>query len=216
MTGLQVIRSRAGQISGLGTPYIRRDFTYLVPGGSSIHRAADANRPGIRIATGVLMHQLTHGSLDQIAIPVYADRFSAAASGAHSAGGCIRIRRAKAPKPFCDLPGSRVLDDGYETNLVAIALPKGEAGRVAFVSEFLDDLKRSGWLRRAIDDGGLRGFEVIPPKSPTDHCAVRVIIRQSSSSARVLMPGLGHSRPGRSSNRSGHVPCAPKAEAKLE
>lgn len=41
-------------------PHIRRDFTYLVPGGSSIHRAADANRPRSASRQCVVMHQPTH------------------------------------------------------------------------------------------------------------------------------------------------------------
>jgi polar amino acid transport system substrate-binding protein len=148
--------------------HIRRDFTYLVPVGSSIHRADDANRPGIRIAV-VRGHASTAALIRLVkqASPVYAETEESAVdlvrTGQADAFASVRaivLRRST------DLPGSRVLDDGYETNLVAIALPKGGTGRIAFISEFLDDLKRSGWLRRAIEDGGLRGFEVVPPKEP--------------------------------------------------
>jgi len=148
--------------------HIRRDFTYLVPAGSSIHRVADANRPGIRIAA-VRGHASTAALVRLVkqAISVYAEtEYSAVDLVRTGEADAFASVRAIVLRRSADLPGSRVLDDGYETNLVAIALPKGEAGRVAFVSEFLDDLKRSGWLRRAIDDAGLLGFEVIPPKEP--------------------------------------------------
>jgi len=148
--------------------HIRRDFTYLVPAGSSIHRVADANRPGIRIAA-VRGHASTAALVRLVkqAIPVYAEtEYSAVDLVRTGEADAFASVRAIVLRRSADLPGSRVLDDGYETNLVAIALPKGEAGRVAFVSEFLDDLKRPGWLRRAIDDAGLLGFEVIPPKEP--------------------------------------------------
>jgi ABC-type amino acid transport substrate-binding protein len=36
-------------------PYIRRDFTYLVPANSSVRGVDDADRPGIRIATVSVM-----------------------------------------------------------------------------------------------------------------------------------------------------------------
>jgi hypothetical protein len=58
-----------------------------------------------------------------------------------------------------------VLDGRYGINLVALAVPKDRAGRLAYVSEVLDEMKRSGWLHRAIDSAGLRGFEVASPQS---------------------------------------------------
>jgi len=55
--------------------------------------------------------------------------------------------------------------DSYQSGFAGVAVAKGNAGRVAFVSEFLDDMKRSGSLRRLIDDLGLRGIDVVPPKN---------------------------------------------------
>jgi hypothetical protein len=58
------------------------------------------------------------------------------------------------------LPGSRVLDDSYQTNLAGVAVAKEKVERLGYVREFLDELKRSGSLRRMVDDNGLRGVEV--------------------------------------------------------
>jgi polar amino acid transport system substrate-binding protein len=60
------------------------------------------------------------------------------------------------------LPGSKVLADGYGVNLVALAVPKGQDRQLAYLSEFLGQMKQSGWLKRAIDAAGLQGFEVAP------------------------------------------------------
>jgi hypothetical protein len=49
------------------------------------------------------------------------------------------------------LPGSRVLDDSYQVNLAGIAENRG---RLAYFAEFLDDMKRSGSLKRAIEKLG--------------------------------------------------------------
>jgi polar amino acid transport system substrate-binding protein len=146
--------------------YIRRDFTYLVPAGSSIRSAVDADRPEVRIAA-VRGHASTAALVRVIkqAKPVYAEDFDPA----------IDLLRAGAADAFASvretlfrystqLSGSHVLHDGYETSLVGIAIQKRHPGRLAYISEFLDDVKRSGWLRRAIDDAGLRGFEVVAPK----------------------------------------------------
>jgi polar amino acid transport system substrate-binding protein len=55
-------------------PFAQLEFTYLVPNGSSIHRIADADRPGVRVAV-VRNHVSTlalSGLLKQ-ATPVYAE-----------------------------------------------------------------------------------------------------------------------------------------------
>ena len=46
------------------------------------------------------------------------------------------------------LPGSRVLADRYGTSLSAMAVPKGHAGRLAYVSEFIEEAKASGLVQR--------------------------------------------------------------------
>jgi len=61
------------------------------------------------------------------------------------------------------LPGSRVLDDRYGANLVGLAVPKGQAGRLAYISEFIEEAKSSGLIQRAIERAGLPGIEAAPP-----------------------------------------------------
>ena len=62
------------------------------------------------------------------------------------------------------LPGSRVLEDRYGANLVALAVPKGEAGRLGYVTEFIEEAKASGLVQRAIERAGLIGYQVVSPK----------------------------------------------------
>jgi polar amino acid transport system substrate-binding protein len=54
------------------------------------------------------------------------------------------------------LSGSRVLEDAYGINFV---------GRLAYISEFVEEAKASGLIQRIIDKSGLRGFQVSPPVS---------------------------------------------------
>ena len=42
--------ARAADVEGFSPPFIEFDYTYLVPSGSSIRSAADADRPGVRVA----------------------------------------------------------------------------------------------------------------------------------------------------------------------
>jgi acetylornithine/succinyldiaminopimelate/putrescine aminotransferase len=59
------------------------------------------------------------------------------------------------------LAGSHVLPESYEFNYSAVAVSKGREGRLAFVSELLEDIKRSGSLQKIIDGSGLNGFELV-------------------------------------------------------
>lgn len=146
--------------------FVRSDFTYLVPAGSSMRSAADLDRPGVRIAA-VRGHASTAALLRIIkqAQPVYADTFDPTfellRSGNADAFASIREILLQYS---ARLRGSRVLDDSYQINLAGIAIPKGNTGRLAYFSEFLDDMKQSGSLRRVIDDLGLRGVEVVMPR----------------------------------------------------
>ena len=64
------------------------------------------------------------------------------------------------------LPGARVVEDSYQSNLAGIALPKGNASRLAYMSEFLARLKRDGSLQGIINSAELRGIDVVAPKAP--------------------------------------------------
>jgi len=49
------------------------------------------------------------------------------------------------------LPGSRVLADRYGASFSAMAAPKGNAGRLAYVSEFIQQAKASGLVEKLLD-----------------------------------------------------------------
>jgi len=145
---------------------VRSDFTYLVPPGSPLKTAADVDRPGIRIAV-VRGHASTISLVRIIkqAQPVYADTydptFELVRSGQADAFASIREMLIQYST---QLPGSRVLEANYQTNLAGMAVPKGNSGRLAYLTEALDHMKRSGLLKHLVEKNSLRGVEVVPPK----------------------------------------------------
>ena len=149
-------------------PIMQTDFTYLVPAGSSIRSVADADRPGVRIAvvrnhtsTLALSRILKHAEL------VYAETpdptFDLLRTGHADAWASARPVLLDYST---QLPGSLVLEDRYGANLVAMAVPKGQAGWLAYISEFIEDAKASGLVQRVIERAGLRGVQVAPPGNP--------------------------------------------------
>ena len=151
-------------------PFVRSDFTYLLPSNSSIQSAPDVDRSGIRIAA-VRGHASTIALLRVIkqASPVYAESYEGAvdlvSSGKADAFASIREMLMQYS---AKLPGSRVLGDSYQTNLAGIAVAKERSGRLAYLTEFLDDMKRSGELKKILDGADLRGVEIVMPKAASN------------------------------------------------
>jgi polar amino acid transport system substrate-binding protein len=60
-----------------------------------------------------------------------------------------------------------VLEDRFHAIFSALVVPKGQAGRLAYVSGFIEDAKASGLVQQAIERAGLRGVQVAPPGHPS-------------------------------------------------
>jgi polar amino acid transport system substrate-binding protein len=164
---LGISSSRAAEV-GFSPPLMIVPFTYLVPEGSSIRSVADADRPGVRIAV-VRNHKSTMAlnRIQKHAELVYAETpeptFELMRSGQADAF-------ASALTTILDystkLPGARVIEGRYGANLLAMAVPKDQPGRLAYFSEFTEEAKASGFVQRAIERAGERGIRVAPPREP--------------------------------------------------
>jgi polar amino acid transport system substrate-binding protein len=156
--------TRAPQVGGFSPPFMQVDYTCLVPASSPIRGFADVDRPGIRIAV-VRNHAstLALGRMLKQAEQLGTDTPDAAFALLRS--GCVdawaSIRPALLEYSIA-LPGSWLLDDSYGANLPALVVPKGQAARLAYISEFIAEAKASGLARRAIERAGQTGFRVAP------------------------------------------------------
>ena len=63
------------------------------------------------------------------------------------------------------LPGSRVLEDRYGAQLLAMAVPRAQAGWLAYISEFVEEAKASGLAQRIIERAasGLKVASLVNP-----------------------------------------------------
>jgi polar amino acid transport system substrate-binding protein len=143
---------------------VQFDYTYLVPTGSPLRSAADVDRPGIRVAV-VSKHASTL-TLSRLVKNVEL-------VGADIPDSAFEILRAGKADAFASarealldyaakLPGSRVLDDSYGVNNVGMAMQKGHAGRLAYISEFIEEAKASGLVKGAIERAHLPALRVAP------------------------------------------------------
>jgi polar amino acid transport system substrate-binding protein len=148
-------------------PYTQSDFTYLVPAGSSIYQVADADQPASARSPFREMVDLSLTRLLKKAQLVRTDTLSAAVElvrtgGAHARAGPRQALLAESAK----LPGSRVVADGFAVISSAASVPKGHAGRLTYISEFIEEAKASGLVKKMIEDAGLRGVQVAPAGKP--------------------------------------------------
>jgi polar amino acid transport system substrate-binding protein len=157
---------RAGE-ADFSPPYMQSDFTYIVLASSPIRSVADADRSGVRIAVPRgdasdlrLTRMLKQAELvraDSIAAAIELVRTGSA--NAYAAPRFVLLAEAARQ------PGARVLDDHFSVISMAAMVPKGNAGRLAYVSEFLEEAKASGLVKQTIERGGLRGVQVAPARN---------------------------------------------------
>jgi polar amino acid transport system substrate-binding protein len=143
-------------------PYMQTDYTYLVPAGSSKHSVADVDEPGVRIAVPRgdgsdlrLTQMLKHAELMRTdSVAAILDMVRAGQVDAYAGPRVVLLKLSD------QAPGSRVLDEGFADIDYVAMVPKGKAGRIAYVSDFIEEAKSSGLMQRTIDQYGLKGIQV--------------------------------------------------------
>ncbi len=165
---LAIDPSRLDQVA-FSPPYLQVDSTYLVPAGSSIRNINDADQPGIRIV-------VARNSVEEIILRRTLKRAELIVESTAAAGldllraGNADVLASSRPtllQSSARLPGSHVLEDRCGVVEIAMAVPKGYTGRLAYISDFIEEAKASGLVQRAIESAGLRGFKVAPAGNPS-------------------------------------------------
>jgi polar amino acid transport system substrate-binding protein len=162
---LAVDPGRAGEID-FTEPYVEIEGTYLVPAGSPIRAMADVDRAGVRLGVSAksaydlfLSRSIKHAQFVRASSPEGA--FDLILTGKVDVLAGVRqtlmINSTK-------LPGSRVFDDRFMAIGQAMGVVKGRGAAVKYLREFIEDVKASGLVARAIEKAGVRGVTV-PPKA---------------------------------------------------
>jgi polar amino acid transport system substrate-binding protein len=147
------------KLVNFGPAYYIFESTFLVPPGSSIRALVDVDRPGVRVvgiantstarsAGKFLPHTAVTSvrTIEEIEEMLRQGKTDAVALGRESLASLAG-----------KFPGARILEGSFQTTGVAVAVPKGHAGALAFASAFLQRAKTSGIVRRALDRAGIEG-----------------------------------------------------------
>ena len=142
--------------------YLEIPVTFLVPAGSPIRTLADIDREGVRIAVSersaydlYLTRTLKKAKL--VRAPGIAASYDAFIAQKLEALGGLKPKLVEEAER---IPGSRVLDGQVTGVQQAIGAPKGRAAAAKYLRQFAEDVKRSGFVARAIERHGVRGVKV--------------------------------------------------------
>ncbi|MCC8405839.1 transporter substrate-binding domain-containing protein [Paraburkholderia sp. MMS20-SJTN17] len=147
-------------------PYILIEGRYLVRDDSPITENAQVDIASNRIAVGqgtaydlFLTREIKHASLvrtasSQVVVQTFLDEKLEVAAGVKQV---LEAELAKAP-------GLRMLGEPFMVIQQAMGVPKTRGGQAArFLAEFVEDMKRSGFVASAIARNGVAGASVAPP-----------------------------------------------------
>lgn len=146
--------------------HVQLDLGYLAAPNFAVNAAGEVDRPGVRVAVPEkgLADTILTGSLKQASV-VRAPGLAAALDLVKS--GQAQAMAALKPSLFelsGRLPGSRVLEGGFGTERVAMAIPKGRDAALPYVRKFIEDAKAEGLVKTALEKSGARGVVVAPPQ----------------------------------------------------
>ena len=147
-----------------GPVYFEVESTYMVTAESGIKTVAEVDRPGVRvvgIANTTTIRAATRSlkNTTPVAVASIHDAMALMKSGQADA---FALSRDSLPPFVAQLPGSRIVEGGFQFTGVAIAVGKGKLDALATVTAFLERAKQSGQVKDAFARAGLSHLDVAP------------------------------------------------------
>jgi polar amino acid transport system substrate-binding protein len=147
-----------------GPAYYFISSTYLVPAASTIQSIEEVNRPGVRIVaisntTTARSARRTAPNASVEEVPSVDLMTEMASTGQ---GDAFALSHDAFGGLLPKLPGARVLAGHFQQTGIAVAVPKGRPTALKIASGLIEDAKKSGLLRRALDAAGFKDAEVAP------------------------------------------------------
>ena len=145
-------------------PYVVIEGTYLVPADSPLRAVEDVDRPGLRVAVGrgsaydlFLTRALRHAEI--VRAPT-----SPAAIEAFRRDGLDAAAGVKQPlvEYARSHPDTRVVPGRFMAIEQAVGIPQGRDAALPWLRAFVEEMKASGLVARALAESGQADAEVAP------------------------------------------------------
>jgi polar amino acid transport system substrate-binding protein len=147
--------------------YVEIEATYLVPAGSPLRSIAEVDRPGVRIAVtarsaydlwlerNIKQATLLRGNAQGATVEMFVrDKLEALAGLRPGLLGDLE-----------KLPGARILDGQFTAVQQAIGTARSNAAGARFLSDFVEEAKRSGLVAQLIEKHGVVGRLSVAPSA---------------------------------------------------
>jgi len=145
-------------------PYVVIEGAYLVPQESPIRANAEVDREGVRVVVGAgsaydlfLSRELKQAKIVRASTsPAVTDTL--VAQKLDVAAGVKQQLEADAKR----IPGLRLLDGRFMVINQAMGTPRGREAGARYLREFIEEMKASGFVARALEKSGVDGALVAP------------------------------------------------------
>jgi polar amino acid transport system substrate-binding protein len=146
--------------------YVHIEGTYMVAEASPMKTPADVDRVGVKIAVGLktaydlyLSREIKHATLvrSESSKAAIAQFFS---EPLDAVAGVRQPLEASAASH----PGYRVMPESFMVIKQASGVPKGRSAAHAYLAAFIEEMKASGFVAKALRDSGQSDVAVAPPE----------------------------------------------------
>jgi polar amino acid transport system substrate-binding protein len=148
-------------------PYVAIEGAYLVRNDSPVKRNEDVDRPGTRVTVGrgsaydlFLTRTLKSATLERAPTsPAVVDTFLAEK---HEVAAGVKQQLEMDAKR---VGGVRLLPESFMAIEQAMGVPKGRLAAQAWLSDFIEEMKASGYVAQALQRHGIEGASVAPARA---------------------------------------------------
>jgi len=148
-----------------GPAYFVVESTYLATAASGITTLAGVDRPGVRVVgiANTTTIRSAARTLQRTTVAAATSIDEAMTMMRSGSADAFALSHDSLPPLAAGLPGSRILDGGFQRTVIAIAVPKNRPRALATVTAFMENAKAAGLVRRALDAAGISDSSVAPP-----------------------------------------------------
>lgn len=158
------IDPKRAEVLSFSPPYAVIASSYVVPEASPFRAVEEVDTPGTRIAVARnAAYDLYLAKHRKAAEIIHADTPGASLEmfkrdGLDAAAGVIQVLQ----RFVAENPGYRLLPGGFATIRQAMAMPHGRSAAAAYVADFIEARKASGFVRVALDESGRSEVALAP------------------------------------------------------
>ena len=147
-----------------GPVYFQVESTYMVTERSGIKTVGEVDRVGVRVVgiANTTTIRAAGRTLKNTTIKAVQSVGEAIEMMSGGKADAFALSRDSLPPFVANLPGSRIVEGGFQFTGVAIAVGKGKPEALAAVTVFLDRAKKSGAVKAVFERAGLSHLDVAP------------------------------------------------------